>query len=295
MSSVSRKVANVAKGYKTKDGAGVSLLRVIGGPIPSKSVDPFLMLDAFKSENPNDYIAGFPSHPHRGQQTLTYMIDGIMEHKDNKGNKGLLKPGMVQVMNAARGIIHSEMPKQVEGKMFGFQFWLNLAAVDKMSDPWYKDIPAEEIPEVITNDKKVRVVAGHYQGVEGIVKGLRVNPIFLDVKLSPNTKFSVDIPDFDHNSFIYVFEGEGKFGPEGYEKVVGDQQIGVLENKDRVTINDNEITPNKLDAVAGENGVRFLFLSARPLREPIVQHGPFVMNTQKEIQQAFFDYQMGRF
>ncbi|EAL66854.1 pirin family protein [Dictyostelium discoideum AX4] len=295
MSSVSRKVSNVAKGYKTKDGAGVSLLRVIGGPIPSKSVDPFLMLDAFKSENPNDYIAGFPSHPHRGQQTLTYMIDGIMEHKDNKGNKGLLKPGMVQVMNAARGIIHSEMPKQVEGKMFGFQFWLNLAAVDKMSDPWYKDIPAEEIPEVITNDKKVRVVAGHYEGVEGIVKGLRVNPIFLDVTLSPNTKFSVDIPNFDHNSFVYVFEGEGKFGPEGYEKVVADQHIGVLENKDRVTINDNEITPNKLDAIAGENGVRFLFLSAKPLREPIVQHGPFVMNTQKEIQQAFFDYQMGRF
>ncbi|KAM9950024.1 hypothetical protein ACTFIT_011253 [Dictyostelium discoideum] len=177
--------------YKTKDGAGVSLLRVIGGPIPSKSVDPFLMLDAFKSENPNDYIAGFPSHPHRGQQTLTYMIDGIMEHKDNKGNKGLLKPGMVQVMNAARG--------------------------------------------------------------------------------------------------------EGKFGPEGYEKVVADQHIGVLENKDRVTINDNEITPNKLDGIAGENGVRFLFLSAKPLREPIVQHGPFVMNTQKEIQQAFFDYEMGRF
>ncbi|KAN0030823.1 hypothetical protein ACTA71_009468 [Dictyostelium dimigraforme] len=295
MSSISRKVANVAKGYKTKDGAGVSLLRVIGGPISSKSVDPFLMLDAFKSENPNDYIAGFPSHPHRGQQTLTYMIDGVMEHKDNKGNKGLLKPGMVQVMNAARGIIHSEMPKQVEGKMFGFQFWLNLAAVDKMSDPWYKDIPAEEIPEVNTNNKKVRVVAGHYEGVEGIVKGLRVNPIFLDVKLSPNTKFSVDIPDFDHNSFVYVFEGEGKFGPEGNEQIVGDQHIGVLENKDRVTITDNEITPNKLDAVAGENGVRFLFLSAKPLREPIVQHGPFVMNTQKEIQQAFLDYQMGRF
>ncbi|KAM9949668.1 hypothetical protein ACTFIT_010888 [Dictyostelium discoideum] len=233
MSSVSRKVANVAKGYKTKDGAG----------------------------NPNDYIAGFPSHPHRGQQTLTYMIDG------------LLKPGMVQVMNAARGIIHSEMPKQVEGKMFGFQFWLNLAAILK----------AKEIPEVITNDKKVRVVAGHYEGVEGIVKGLPVNPIFLDVKLSPNTKFSVDIPDLDHNSFVYVFEGEGKFGPEGYETV----RIKI------VTIKDNEITPNKLDA--GENGVRFLFLSAKPLSEPIAQHGPFVMNTQKEIQQAFFDYQMGRF
>ncbi|KAK5581412.1 hypothetical protein RB653_001444 [Dictyostelium firmibasis] len=289
--NLSRRVIKVAKGFDTHDGAGVSLQRVIGGPI--KKLDPFLMLDAFKSDNPDDYIEGFPDHPHRGQQTLTYMIEGAMEHQDNKGNKGLLLPGMVQVMNAGRGIVHSEIPQQRDGMMFGFQFWLNLKSVDKMSEPWYKDIPSSEIEEVITPEKKVRVIAGHYEGIEGVVKNLRVKPIFLDVKLEPNTKFSVDIPDFDHNSFVYVFEGDGKFG--GNQLKVEDRHIGVLENIDNNSLGLDEPTPNKLDAISGDKGVRFLFLSAKPLREPVVQYGPFVMNTQQEIQKAFVDFQLGRF
>ncbi|KAK5581413.1 hypothetical protein RB653_001445 [Dictyostelium firmibasis] len=293
--NLSRKVIKVAKGDDTHDGAGVSLQRVIGGPINEKELDPFLMLDAFKSDNPDDYIEGFPSHPHRGQQTFTYMIEGAMEHQDNKGNKGLLLPGMVQVMNAGRGIVHSEIPQQRDGMMFGFQFWVNLKSVDKMSEPWYKDIPSSEIEEVITPEKKVRVIAGHYEGIEGVVKNIRVKPIFLDVKLEPNTKFSVDIPDFDHNSFVYVFEGDGKFGPSDNPIKVEDRHIGVLENIDTTSNSPNEPTPNKLDAVAGDKGVRFLFLSAKPIREPIVQYGPFVMNTSFEIQKAFFDYQMGIF
>ncbi|KAN0047581.1 hypothetical protein ACTA71_001964 [Dictyostelium dimigraforme] len=295
--NISRKVIKVAKGYDTRDGAGVSLQRVISGPINEKELDPFLMLDAFKSDNPDDYIEGFPSHPHRGQQTFTYMIEGAMEHRDNKGNKGLLLPGMVQVMNAGRGIIHSEIPQQRDGMMFGFQFWVNLKSTDKMSGPWYKDIPSSDIKEVITSEKKVRVIAGHYQGIEGVVKNIRVNPIFLDVKLEPNVRFSVDIPDFDHNSFVYVFQGDGFFGPigGGNQVKVKDRHIGVLENIDTTLNSKKDPTPNKLDVVAGDKGVRFLFLSAKPLREPIVQHGPFVMNTSFEIQKAFFDYQMGIF
>ncbi|KAN0041076.1 hypothetical protein ACTFIV_003612 [Dictyostelium citrinum] len=290
--NISRKVIKVAKGFDTQDGAGVSLQRVIGGPI--KKLDPFLMLDAFKSDNPDDYIEGFPDHPHRGQQTLTYMIEGAMEHQDNKGNKGLLLPGMVQVMNAGRGIIHSEIPQQRDGMMFGFQFWLNLSSVDKMSEPWYKDIASSDIDEVIVaGEKKVRVIAGHYEGIEGVVKNLRVKPIFLDVKLEPNTKFSVDIPDFDHNSFVYVFEGDGTFGANQIN--VEDRHIGVLENVDNNSLGLDEPIPNKLDAISGDKGVRFLFLSAKPLREPVVQYGPFVMNTQQEIQKAFLDYQLGRF
>ncbi|KAN0014665.1 hypothetical protein ACTFIU_000983 [Dictyostelium citrinum] len=290
--NISRKVIKVAKGFDTQDGAGVSLQRVIGGPI--KKLDPFLMLDAFKSDNPDDYIEGFPDHPHRGQQTLTYMIEGAMEHQDNKGNKGLLLPGMVQVMNAGRGIIHSEIPQQRDGMMFGFQFWLNLSSVDKMSEPWYKDIASSDIEEVIiAGEKKVRVIAGHYEGIEGVVKNLRVKPIFLDVKLEPNTKFSVDIPDFDHNSFVYVFEGDGTFGANQIN--VEDRHIGVLENVDNNSLGLDEPIPNKLDAISGDKGVRFLFLSAKPLREPVVQYGPFVMNTQQEIQKAFLDYQLGRF
>ncbi|KAM9967498.1 hypothetical protein ACTFIW_001582 [Dictyostelium discoideum] len=290
--NISRKVLKVAKGFDTQDGAGVSLQRVIGGPI--KKLDPFLMLDAFKSDNPDDYIEGFPDHPHRGQQTLTYMIEGSMEHQDNKGNKGLLLPGMVQVMNAGRGIIHSEIPQQRDGMMFGFQFWLNLNSVDKMSEPWYKDIPSSDIEEVyVKGEKKVRVIAGNYQGIEGVVKNLRVKPIFLDVTLEPNTKFSVDIPDFDHNSFVYVFQGDGTFGENQIK--VEDRHIGVLENIDNNSLGLDEPIPNKLHATSGDKGVRFLFLSAKPIREPIVQYGPFVMNTQEEIQKAFLDYQLGRF
>ncbi|KAM9963725.1 hypothetical protein ACTFIW_006976 [Dictyostelium discoideum] len=297
MSSVSRKVLKVAKGIATKDGDGVSLTRVIGGSIKSSEVDPFLMLDAFKSDNPDDYIAGFPDHPHRGQQTLTYMIEGAMLHEDNRKNRGLLLPGMVQIMNAGKGIIHSEIPQQRDGMMFGFQFWLNLAAAEKMSEPWYKDIPAADIPEVNTDDKKVRIIAGVYDGIEGPVRDLHVKPIFLDVKLKANAKFSEEIPDFDHSSFVYVFEGEGFFGPQGGQVKIGDQHIGLLENKDNNTLSKDvdQSIPNKIDVTAGENGVRFLFLSAKPLREPVVQHGPFVMNTQREIQQAFYDFQSGKF
>ncbi|EGC33951.1 hypothetical protein DICPUDRAFT_94922 [Dictyostelium purpureum] len=265
-------VVQIERGMDTEDGAGVALKRVIGQP-KLRRLDPFLMLDEFKSDKADDYINGFDWHPHRGFQTITYMIEGLMEHKDNKGNQGLLTPGSVQWMTAGSGLIHSEMPKQVEGLMHGYQFWLNLPIKDKMIPPSYQDIAPENIPEVKNDDLKVRVIAGKYQDVEGVIKGVVTRPLFLDVQLKPNVKFSELIPA-GHTAFAFVFEE------------VKESHVGVFEvdsSKDRI------------EAVATEKGARFLLLAAQPLNEPVHQYGPMVLGSEKDLRQAFIDYQMGRF
>ncbi|EGC38609.1 hypothetical protein DICPUDRAFT_148704 [Dictyostelium purpureum] len=279
----SRTIAKIATGISTSDGAGVKLKRVIGGPI--SELDPFLLLDEFKSDKADDYIQGFPTHPHRGFETVTYMLEGLMEHKDHKGNQGMLKPGSVQWMTAGKGIIHSEMPKQSNGLLHGFQLWVNLRKADKMIEPRYQDIPAKHIPEIPEEGGgKTRVIAGSYKGVTGPVQGIKTDPLYLDVKLAPGSLFSENIP-VGHNAFVYVFEGSGRFGPKNNSKEIKTSQIGVLQ-----------VQGDKIDVISGEpNGVRFLLVAAAPINEPIARYGPFVMNTQQEINQAFDDYRNGRF
>jgi len=283
--SKSRLVTKIINGLNVSDGAGVKLKRTIGAGI--NSLDPFLLLDEFKSEDKNDYIKGFESHPHRGFETVTVMLAGSMEHKDNKGNKGLLGPGSVQWMTAGKGIVHSEMPKQDKGLMHGFQLWVNLPASDKMNEPRYQDIPAKAIPKVTNEDgSKIRVISGEYKDKIGPVQGIVTNPTFLDVDLTPGAKFTELIPE-GHTSFVYVIKGSGRFGPIQNSKQVKMQQLAVLD-----TANGRD----SIDVLADdEEGVRFLLVAAKPLNEPIARYGPFVMNTEAEIQQAIKDYKSGNF
>eukprot|EP01133_Synstelium_polycarpum_P012009 gene12009-14040_t len=280
---MSRIISKIATGMNTSDGAGVKLKRVIGGPI--SSLDPFLLLDEFKSDKPGDYIAGFPNHPHRGFETVTYMLAGKMEHRDHKGNHGILSPGSVQWMTAGRGIIHSEKPLQVDGLMWGFQLWVNLPAAKKMIEPRYQDIPPKDIPVITEADgTTVKIIAGVYKDKEGPVSGIVTNPLYLDVNLAAGATFSEDIP-VDHAAFVYVYQGSGKFGPFSNQKKVSESQIGLLDSS----------AGQKSISATSEDGCRFLLVAAQPLREPVARHGPFVMNTQAEIQQAFYDYQSGNF
>jgi len=278
--SQTRKVIRVARGVPASDGAGVKLTRVIGTR-ELQNLDPFLMLDAFGSDKAGDYLAGFPDHPHRGFETVTYMLEGRMQHQDNKGNQGDLGPGSVQWMTAGRGIVHSEMPMQESGRMAGFQLWVNLPAKDKMCEPRYQDIPAADVP-VVEGDSgaTVKVLAGSYGGVEGPVKAVATDPSYFDVALAPQGAFAVSL-EADYTAFAYVFEGEVRFGDEA--TVIQQGQLAVF-------------SPGAgLSARAGESGGRFILLAGRPLKEPIVQHGPFVMNTFDEIRQAVTDYQAGKF
>ncbi|KYQ92164.1 pirin family protein [Tieghemostelium lacteum] len=282
--SKSRIVSRVATGIDTKDGAGVKLKRVIGGSI--KTLDPFLLLDEFKSDNAKDYIKGFPSHPHRGQQTVTIMIEGNMLHEDNKGNKGLLKSGSIQIMKAARGLIHSEIPQQINGLLFGFQLWINLPKANKMDDPSYQDIQPENIPIYDKDGIRVRVLAGKYLDIDGAGKDIIGNPLILDVQLQPGKNFTELIPT-GHTAFAYVFGGKGKFGPKYNSTEVGVSQIAILEtNEERDRIEVESI---------GEEPTRFLLIASAPINEPVAKYGPFVMNTQEEIEQAFDDFHNGRF
>lgn len=280
MSFTTRSIERVAKGTPTSDGAGVRLTRCIGTPqVPL--VDPFLMLDEFRSDDPNDYIKGFPPHPHRGFETVTYMLAGSMEHKDSVGNTGNLRAGSVQWMTAARGIIHSEMPKQVDGLMWGFQLWVNLPAADKMGDPRYQDIEPERIPEqALPEGGRVRVVAGRFGDAQGPVGGVTTAPLMLDVGLAAGGSVEVPIPA-GHNGFAYVFEGAAALGdregelPRGTIAVLGPEGDG-------------------LRIAAGEAGARVLLVAGKPIDEPVARYGPFVMNTRAELEQAFRDYQSGR-
>jgi quercetin 2,3-dioxygenase len=275
-----RTVEQVLAGQPTSDGAGVKLTRVLTQPL-QRRLDPFLMLDAFGTENPEDYIAGFPDHPHRGFETFTYMIAGRMRHRDSAGHEGLLQNGGVQWMTAGRGVVHSELPEQEEGAMEGFQLWLNLAAKDKLRDPWYRDFQAADIPEVTTPDGvDVRIIAGDSHGVAGAMRREVTEPLYLDLAIPTGATFEQPLAA-GHNAFIYVFRGAVEV--EG--TAVPTQRMAILANDpaaDGVVLRARE-------------PARVLLIAGRPLREPIAQYGPFVMNTQAEIMQAFKDYQAGLF
>lgn len=275
---MNRSIEQLVSGVATSDGAGVKLTRVLTGKL-QRRLDPFLMLDAFGSDVPDEYIAGFPDHPHRGFETVTYMLAGRMRHRDNAGHEGLLENGGVQWMTAGRGVIHSEMPEQEQGAMEGFQLWLNLPAKAKMSEPWYCDYTSDAIPEYVTDQGvKVRVIAGRSNGVEGVVHRDVTEPLFLDVHLPAGTTFQTLLPQ-THNAFLYVYRGEISIG----ETVVTAQRMGILDNAgDGVSL-------------TASTGARLILLAGKPLNEPIVQYGPFVMNTQQQIHQALDDFRAGRF
>ncbi|HWY24604.1 MAG TPA: pirin family protein [Nevskia sp.] len=285
----SRTLIHVIESQPTSDGAGVKLRRSLGSQ-RGLHVDPFLMLDEFYSDNPDDYLAGFPAHPHRGFETVTYMLDGHMRHEDHLGNQGDLGPGGVQWMTAARGIIHSEMPQQSEGRMRGFQLWINLPSKEKMKPAGYRDIPAGEIPvAALPGGGQVKVIAGSLKvegrDVAGPVNGrgakLSTDPLYVDVHLPANAHFGAPLPA-GHNAFLYTYEGSAKVGPEGKERSLPHRAAGVLSDGEGLRVQ------------AGPEGVRFLLLAAKPLREPVVQYGPFVMNTREEIEQALADYRDGK-
>jgi len=269
------------------DGAGVRLTRVIGTPqLPE--LDPFLMLDEFGTDRPEDYLAGFPDHPHRGFETVTYMLDGRMRHRDNHGNEGVLVPGSVQWMTAGRGLVHSEMPEQQEGRMRGFQLWINLPARDKMSAPRYQEFAPDRIPLATpATGVQVRVIAGDVGHVRGPVYSdeaapAATAPIYLDIGLAPGAHWRYTLPQ-GHNAFAYVFEGGVVLGEGEQRRDIARQQLAVLGGGSDVAL------------AAGEDGARVLLLAGKPLREPVARHGPFVMNTRQELMQAFVDFQEGRF
>ena len=284
-----RRVSTVLPAIPTSDGAGVRLRRSIGSRRDLR-LDPFLMLDEFSSENADDYIAGFPSHPHRGFETVTYMLDGHMQHRDHLGNTGDLVPGAVQWMTAGRGIVHSEMPQQSEGRMRGFQLWINLPAAEKMKPASYRDIAPADVPSYETaGGARVRVIAGRaHDGARTIAgavnadSAMRTDPTYLDVELPAGVSFEHEVGR-DHTAYVYVYEGAVSIGDDPHRALVRAHQGAVLDAGERI-------------ALRAEDGpARALVLAGRPLGEPIAQYGPFVMNTQDEIEQAIADYQSGAF
>jgi redox-sensitive bicupin YhaK (pirin superfamily) len=276
----SRAIERLVEGIATSDGAGVKLTRVLTGKL-QRRLDPFLMLDAFGSDNPDDYIAGFPDHPHRGFETITYMLAGRMRHRDSGGHEGLLENGGMQWMIAGRGAIHSEIPEQEDGVMEGFQLWLNLPAKNKMAKPWYQDFPSQTIPEYVTQaGVTVRVIAGSSNGVAGAMTRETTEPLYLDIHMPAGASFSTAIPN-TYNAFIYVYRGEVKVGDTQVET----RRMGILGN-----------TPDAEGLTLTATGdARLILVAGKPLDEPIVQYGPFVMNTQQEIHQALDDYRSGHF
>ena len=277
--AISRSVEQLVTGQATSDGAGVKLNRVLTQNLQHR-LDPFLMLDAFGSDKPDDYIAGFPDHPHRGFETITYMIAGRMLHRDSAGHEGLLQNGGVQWMTAGRGVIHSEIPQQEEGVMEGFQLWLNLHSSEKMNPPWYRDFQNAQLPQLQTPEGvAVTVIAGASHGVQGAVTREITQPLYLDVHMPQGARFAQVLPA-DHNAFVYVYRGEVRIQGQA----VPVQRMAILANTaqaDGVVIEAS--TEAKLILVAG-----------RPLQEPIVQYGPFVMNSRQEIEQAMSDFRSGR-
>ncbi|MBM3482771.1 MAG: pirin family protein [Alphaproteobacteria bacterium] len=274
-----RSVVKTVRGMAASDGAGVRLSRVIGQPaLPD--LDPFLMLDEFRSDDAKDYIAGFPDHPHRGFETVTYMLAGRMRHGDNQGNTGLLRAGSAQWMTAGRGIVHSEIPEQENGLMWGFQLWVNLPARLKMTAPRYQDIEPEAIPTVaLGNGATVRVVAGRVGDTSGPVSGVVTEPIYLDFALSAGGEISQALPS-SHNAFLYVYDGAARVGSSRLERGT----LGVLGPGERVEV-----------AAEADKPARFILVAGKPIGEPVVKYGPFVMNTESEIRQAITDFRAGRF
>jgi hypothetical protein len=285
-----RTLRQIIPSVPASDGAGVKLRRSIGSQ-RGLYVDPFLLLDEFYSDDPQDYLAGFPSHPHRGFETVTYMLDGHMRHEDHLGNRGDLGPGDVQWMTAAGGIIHSEMPQQTQGRLRGFQLWLNLPAAEKMRPAHYRDITAGEIPALdLAGKGRIKVIAGSLEldgkRASGPVNRpgavLSTEPLYLDIHLPGRQTVEIPLPA-QHNAFLYLYDGEARVGPASGGRSLPHRAAGVLSEGDSVRME------------AGAPGARALLLAARPLREPVVQYGPFVMNTRAEIEQAVEDFRNGRF
>ncbi|MCB1996387.1 MAG: pirin family protein [Burkholderiaceae bacterium] len=273
-----RTVERLITGQPTQDGAGVKLVRVLTQDL-QRRLDPFLMLDAFGTDNPGDYIAGFPDHPHRGFETVTYMLEGRMRHRDSAGNEGLLGPGGVQWMTAGRGVIHSEMPEQADGRMEGFQLWLNLPAAQKMRAPWYRDIPAGDIPEHALLGGRVRVIAGQVADTSGAMQRDTTEPLFLDITLEAGANFEQVLPPA-HNAFVYVYRGSLTIA-------------GTAVPRQRMAILANRADADGVVLEAGPEGARAILVAGAPLNEPIVQYGPFVMNSKEEIFQAVEDFRRG--
>ena len=274
-----RSVEQLVAGKATSDGAGVKLTRVLTQPLQHR-LDPFLMLDAFGTDQPEDYIGGFPDHPHRGFETVTYMLAGRMRHRDSAGHEGLLQNGGVQWMTAGRGVIHSELPEQEEGRMEGFQLWLNLAAKDKMSAPWYRDIQSADIPEFTTPEGvTVRAIAGTSHGIAGAMQRETTQPLYLDLHLPAGASFAQALPP-EFNAFVFVYRGQLQIG----DKLVPLQRMAILKNE---ADSDGIVLHAEVPA-------RALLIAGQPLREPIAQYGPFVMNTQEQIFQAINDFNAGR-
>lgn len=271
-----RQAARLLRGQRTVDGGGVELVRVIGTPALS-AVDPFLMLDEFGSDRPQAYIAGFPDHPHRGFETITYMLAGRMRHWDNKGHSGLLGPGDVQWMTAGRGLIHSEMPEQQEGLLQGFQFWLNLPASEKMCPPAYQDIPGATLPRLTIGDAQATLVAGSLGGAVGPIASPATLPLIADLRFERDGQADIPVPA-SHNGFVYVYEGRVEIGEASLEKGV----LAVLGAGEALSLH-------------AQAGSRLILAAGKPLNEPVVRHGPFVMNSREEILQAFDDYNANRF
>ena len=276
------RVIRTVRGRPTSDGAGVKLTRVIGGPdLPD--LDPFLLLDEFGTDKAEDYIAGFPEHPHRGFETVTYMLDGRMRHRDNHGNEGLLTPGAVQWMTAGRGLVHSEMPEQESGRMRGFQLWVNLPAREKMTAPKYQEFAPDRIPVAKpAAGVEVKVIAGRVGDVQGPISQPATDPVYLDITLQAGTAWSYRLPD-GHNAFAYVYEGGLDVGEGEDARPLAQQELAVLGGGARLQLQ------------AGDAETRLILVAGRPLREAVARHGPFVMNTREELMQAFVDYQEGRF
>lgn len=274
-----RQIEQVLHGQATSDGAGVSLTRYLYGPQLQRRLDPYLMLDAFGSDVPDQYIAGFPDHPHRGFETITYMLEGRMLHRDSAGNEGLLENGDLQWMCAGKGVIHSEMPQQVAGRMEGFQLWLNLPAQDKLCEPWYQDIKSDTVPVTTTkNGSRIQVVAGHSHGVAGVVQRPVTEPLYLDVH-QPARSSEQHAIAASHNVFIQLYRGSIQIGEQ---KATAPCML-ILDNPDN---------SNGVQITATEDS-RYLVISGKPLQEPIEQHGPFVMNSKEQIYQAIQDFRNG--
>lgn len=277
-----RRIVHITHGMPAEDGAGVKLTRLIGTPeIPD--LDPILMLDNFGSDDPKAYIAGFPPHPHRGFETVSYMIAGSLRHKDNKGGEGLITDGGVQWMTAGRGVVHSEMPAQTSGLMSGFQLWLNLPAAEKMRAPWYRDIPAAEIGSFEVGDGvTVKLISGRWGAQTGPGPERATAPFLADVALGAGSKVAIPVPA-GHNGFVLVFRGAARLGADDDARDLQRGELGVFTDN------------GELSATSTAPDTRLLVVAGKPLREPIAKYGPFVMNTQAELRQAFSDYQQGRF
>lgn len=276
---ISRQLESIVKGQPTKDGAGVNLTRALTQREQAR-LDPYLMLDEIVSDNSDDYIAGFPSHPHRGFETITYMITGSMNHKDSSGGEGKIESGGVQWMTAARGVIHSELPAQASGLLHGFQLWLNLPAAEKLKDPAYRDIPKQQIDSIQLEAGLIKVLGGQFRDHNAVLQAAATQPLILDAKLNNGVEHSFEIPK-GHNAFIYVYQGDITVGET--QRALTQQHLGILSNHSEAT--GVTITANQ------DTG--FLLIAGKPLGEPIYQYGPFVMNSVQEIEQAIRDYNAG--